>query len=74
MTVDVECLAPWAHYIAKPIWRSDSRNPLARDSRRGLTEPRFGSAEVLNRNLIEDLNQPGPRGPDILTALTEIPH
>lgn len=24
MTVDVECLAPWDHYIAKPIWRSDS--------------------------------------------------
>lgn len=43
---------------------------MVRDTRGGLTELRFGSAEVLNRNLIEDLNQPFPHRPDI--ALPQI--
>src|SRR4051794_533636 len=72
MPVDVERLAPWAHYMAKADLAQRLRHALARDTRRSLTEHRFGSAEVLNRNLIEDLNQPGPRGPDIPLPQVEI--
>ncbi|ORA11390.1 hypothetical protein BST14_18800 [Mycobacterium arosiense ATCC BAA-1401 = DSM 45069] len=64
MAVDIERLAPLAHYMAKSDLAQRLRYPLSRDTRRGLTEPRFGSAAVLNRDLIEDLNQPFPRGPD----------
>jgi len=72
VVVDVESLTPWGHYMAKPDLVQRLRYPVACDTRRGLTELRFGSTEVLNRNLIEDLNQRCPRRSDIALPQVEI--
>lgn len=71
MAVDVERLTPWAHYMAKADLAQRLRYAV-RDTHRGLTELHFGSAEILYRNLIEDLNQPFPCRPDTTLPRVEI--